>query len=301
MEDFINRWFYDPVIGKIIPALIALLIVVAFVRILHRLPGRFIQDSSARYRARKIITFWGYIMAIIVLITIFTDKLGGLHVALGVAGAGVAFSLQEVIMSTAGWSAITFANFYKTGDRIQLGAIKGDVINIGIIRTTLMEIGQWVNGDLYNGRVVRMANSFVFKEPVFNYSSYFPFLWDEITLPIKYGSDYLFAKEIIFKTARDLLIEYAKDAEKSWEKIVDKFMIENANVEPPVTIEANENWMTFTIRYVVDYKKRRSTKTQLFVAILKAIENSEGKVNIASTSMEINPAKAQLKDSDEIH
>ncbi|MBN1798381.1 MAG: mechanosensitive ion channel family protein [Spirochaetales bacterium] len=71
----------------------------------------------------------------------------------------------------------------------QLGGIKGDVIDISILRTTLMEIGNWVDGDLYNGRVVRIANSFVFKEPVFNYSGDFPFLWDELTLPIRYGSD----------------------------------------------------------------------------------------------------------------
>lgn len=291
MEEFVNRWLYDPVVGKLIAAIVALLIVVVIVRILHRLPGRYIQDSNARYKARKLITFLGYIISVIVMITIFSDKLGGLHVALGVAGAGIAFSLQEVILSIAGWFAITFANFYKTGDRVQLGGIKGDVIDIGILRTTLMEIGQWVDGDMYNGRVVRMANSFVFKEPVFNYSAYFPFLWDEITIPIKYGSDYLYAKEILFKTASDLLIEYAKGAEKSWEKIVNKFMIENANVEPAVTMAANENWITFTIRYAVDYKKRRSTKTQLFIAILKAIEKSEGKVSIASTSMEINLLK----------
>jgi hypothetical protein len=47
-----------------------------------------------------------------------------------------------------------------------------------------MECGQWVNSDLYNGRIVRIANSFVFKEPVFNYSADFPFLWDEVTVPV---------------------------------------------------------------------------------------------------------------------
>jgi len=74
--------------------------------------------------------------------------------------------------------------------RIQLEGIRGDVIDIGILRTTLMECGDWVKGDNYNGRIVRIANSFVFKEPVFNYSGDFPFLWDKIMIPIKYGSDY---------------------------------------------------------------------------------------------------------------
>ncbi|MCB0784290.1 MAG: mechanosensitive ion channel, partial [Flavobacteriales bacterium] len=75
------------------------------------------------------------------------------------------------------------------GDRVQLGGIKGDVIDIGVLRTTLMELGEWVDGDLYNGRMVLVANSFVFKEPVFNYSADFPFLWDELKVPVQYGAD----------------------------------------------------------------------------------------------------------------
>ena len=70
---------------------------------------------------------------------------------IGVAGAGIAFALQEIIASFAGWFAIALSNFYRTGDRVQLGGIKGDVIDIGVLRTTLMEVGEWVKGDLYTG------------------------------------------------------------------------------------------------------------------------------------------------------
>jgi small-conductance mechanosensitive channel len=74
------------------------------------------------------------------------------------------------------------------GDRVQLGGIKGDVMDIGVLRTTIMETGQWVDGDLYNGRIVLIANSYVLKS--LYYSGDFPFLWDEIKIPIQYGSDY---------------------------------------------------------------------------------------------------------------
>jgi small-conductance mechanosensitive channel len=83
-----------------------------------------------------------------------------------------------------------FGSFYRTGNRVQLGGIKGDVMDIGVLRTTIMETGQWVDGYLYNGRLVLVANSFVLKEAVFNYSSDFPFLWDEIQISIQYGSNY---------------------------------------------------------------------------------------------------------------
>lgn len=80
---------------------------------------------------------------------------------------------------------------------MQLSGIKGDEMDVNALRTTLIETGQWVDGDLYNGRIVRIANSFVFKEPVFNYSGDFPFLWDEIKIPVQFGFDYDKLKELL--------------------------------------------------------------------------------------------------------
>ncbi len=122
------------------------------------------------------------------------------------------------------------------------------VENIGVLRSTLMETGQWVNADLYNGCIVRVANSFVFKEPVFNYSGDFPFLWDEITVPVKYGSDYKLARKILQKIANDALCGLVPDVKKTWHEIVIKYRIEDARVEPAGTLIANDNWMEFTTR-----------------------------------------------------
>lgn len=99
--------------------------------------------------------------------------------------------------------------------RVQLGGIKGDVIDVSILRTTIMEMGEWVKGDQYNGRIVRIANSFVFKEPVYNYSADFPFVWDDIDVPIKYGSDHNLAWKIISTTANETVGEYVEYAQKS--------------------------------------------------------------------------------------
>lgn len=287
MKEFTDKWIYDPMIGNIVAATIGILIVVTIVRLLQRTVSARLKDTDSRYRVRKFISFAGYILGIIVLVTAFSDKLSGLTVAFGVAGAGIAFALQEVIASVAGWFAISFANFYKTGDRVQLGGIKGDVIDIGILRTTVMEIGGWVNGDLYNGRVVRIANSFVFKEPVFNYSGDFPFLWDEIKIPIKYGSDYQLAKKIIEQTSITIVGDYKTQAAMAWEKMVKNFKIENASVDPMVSVTFNDNWVDFTVRYVVDFKNRRSIKTSLYLALLEQIEKSGDQILIGIASLEI--------------
>jgi small-conductance mechanosensitive channel len=287
MNEFVNKWLLDPTVGKLVTAVLAILILIALIKFFQKTLSKKIKDTDTRYRVRKSISFFGYVVAIFVLTIVFSDKLGGLTVALGVAGAGIAFALQEVIASFAGWFAISFAKFYKPGDRVQLGGIKGDVIDIGILRTTLMEVGQWVNGDLYNGRVVRIANSFVFKEPVFNYSGDFPFLWDEITIPIKYGSDYKFARELFTKISNELLGDFASRAKNAWDELVNKFLIENASVEPMITMIANDNWIEFTIRYVVDYKSRRTSKDKLFMRILEEVDKNSEKIGLASATFQL--------------
>jgi small-conductance mechanosensitive channel len=287
MEEHLKYWLFDPNVGKLVAALIGLCIVYVLSRVSQRTVGRYVTEVNARYRARKFVTFLGYLVSAGVVLTIFSDRLGGLTVAFGVAGAGVAFALQEVIASVAGWVAISFGNFYSPGDRVQLGGIKGDVIDVGMFRTTLMEVGQWVKGDLYNGRIVRIANSFVFKEPVFNYSADFPFLWDEIALPVRYGSDWKLAKELLERVVDEICRDYALESLDAWKGAVKKYMLEDAKVEPMVTLVANDNWLEFTARYVVDYRRRRWVKDRLFTRILEEVDKSDNRIRLASATFEL--------------
>jgi small-conductance mechanosensitive channel len=163
----------------------------------------------------------------------------------------------------------------------------GDVIDISILRTTVMEIGAWVKADLYNGRIVRIANSFVFKEPVYNYSGDFPFVWDEIVIPVKYGSDHHLAREILQRVAQEVVGEYSPLAQTHLKQMVHKYLIEDAKVEPAVTLVATDNWIEFTLRYVVDYKYRRGKRDQLFTHILDEFLGTEGRVAFASTTVHL--------------
>lgn len=260
---------------------------------LRRLAIRTIDDVSARYKARKAIGYAGYFLFLIVLLGLLSARIAQFSVVIGAIGAGVAFALQEVIASIAGWVALQFGGFYKPGDRVQLGGIRGDVIDIGVLRTTLMEIGGWVDGDQYNGRMVRIANSFVFKEPVFNYSGAFPFLWDEFTLPVRYGSDWKLAQTLIEDAVRAQVENYTRKSEQLWQHVARSFMLEEARVDPAVTLTATDNWIAFNVRYIVDYKARRSTRDAIMRTLLEAIDATQGKVRLASTTIELVSPAAQ--------
>ena len=287
MEEQIKRWLFDPILGKVLAALIGVGIVYGISRVMQRSIGRYVKDSDTRYRVRKFITFLGYLVAFGVVATIFSDRLAGLTVAFGVAGAGIAFALQEVIASVAGWVAASFGGFYSPGDRVQLGGIKGDVIDVGVLRTTLMEVGQWVNGDLYNGRIVRVANSFIFKEPVYNYSADFPFLWDELTLPVRYGSNWEYTRKVLEQVVREICGDYAVESLAAWQTAVTKYRLEDAQIEPMITLVANDNWIEFTARYIVDYRKRRFVKDRLFTRFLEEVDKSKNQIRLASATFEL--------------
>ncbi len=212
---------------------------------------------------------------------------------LGLIGAAITFALQEVVLSFAGWLGIFFGKFYFFGDRIKLGNIVGDVIDIGFFRTTLLECGDWVDGDLYNGRIVRIANSFVFKEPVYNYNSDFKFLWDEIKLSLTHESDYEEAQKIIDKTIKKISIIDDEDSDKSvideWNKITNKYFVEPAETNPLVSfsLAVDRNAIEFTIRYIVDYKKRRITKNKILNEILFQLKESGIKASMAKIPLDI--------------
>lgn len=194
------------------PAVIAMLVVlgiVILVRLINYGLSRLIRDADARYGLRKAVTLFGAVAAFLAAIAILSDSLPAVGITVGVIGAALAFGLQEVLMSVAGWTSISGSGLYRIGDRVELGGVKGDVIDIGILRTTLMEMGEWVQGDLYDGRMVRITNAAVFKEPVVNYSGEFPFLWDEIQIPIHHRSDHVLARQMISDVAAQVIGGYA--------------------------------------------------------------------------------------------
>ncbi|NND32387.1 MAG: mechanosensitive ion channel [Saprospiraceae bacterium] len=256
--------------------------------LIRRWINKVVKDNTNRYNARKFSVFLSYFLIIILAIVAFSGKVQYFGITIGLLSAGLAFALQEVVLSVAGWLAILSSNLYKPGDRIEINGIKGDVIDIGVTRTTLMEIGEWVKSDNYSGRIVQISNAFVFKGAVHNYSSDFPFVWDEIDIPVKYGSDLFLAKETIRKSASEILAGYANFAGDQWKHMVNKYLIEDAIVKPTLTLKLTDNWIEYNLRYVVDYRRRRVVKDQLYEAIAAGIEMHRDKIAMASATIEIS-------------
>src|ERR1700690_3990385 len=243
-------------LGKCVAAVVGILFIQGTFRVLEQtLPRRF-GRADARYKVRKFVVFCGYLAILLFLAILFEDRLGRLSFALGVAGAGVAVALQDVLASIAGAFSIGFSKLYTVGDRVQIGHIRGDVIDIGLLRTTLMETGNWVSKDLYNGRIVRIPNSTVLRGSVFNFSQGFRFIWDEIKVVLTGTSDSQLAREMLLRVAKEAIGEYLLKAQTSWKAMSDNYRSANPPLEPTVALVVSSGSLEFTVSYVVDYTKR---------------------------------------------
>lgn len=278
----------QPLVVKIMRLLIWLFIILVSIGFLRKLLKRRIDDLSIRYKAQKGIEIVGYILIILLFLISFTaDSVKDYTIIIGLFTAGITFTLQELILSIAGSFYIFFVRVYKPGDRIEINGIKGDVIDIDSIYTTIMEIGEWVSSDNYSGRIVKISNAFVFKGPIKNYSMDFPFVWDELNILITYGSDVALAKKLVLDAANARLSDFVTNSKAEWSAMVERYYIENATLDPTVAVRLTDNWIELNLRYITDYKRRRLTKHELFEVMEKTILDTNGAINLASTTLQL--------------
>ena len=286
--DFIWEWLREhPSAEVFLKYLVWLALIIGLIQYLRRMIRRKVTDSNTRYKSQKIVEVFGYLLLVVISISYFTGNIKDIALAVGLFTAGVTITLQELILSIAGSVFIFLVKVYQPGDRIEINGIKGDVIDVDGMYTTMMEIGEWVSSDNYSGRIVKLSNAFVFRGPVYNYSREFPFIWDEFDLPIRYGSDVELAKKIVLEIARAELSTYVRESVKHWKSVVGRYYVENAMVEPTLAITLTDNWIRFNLRYIVDYKKRRYMAHLLHDLIRKEVDKTNGKVQLASTTVEV--------------
>jgi small-conductance mechanosensitive channel len=271
-------------IAKLIYSILGVVLIRSAFRLLERtLPPHF-GYGDQRYHVRKMVTAAAYIIIFTFITILFADRLKHVGFAVGVMGAGVVVALQDVIASLGGFIAIGFSNLYRVGDRIQVNETKGDVVDISVLRTTVMETGNWVSGDLYNGRIVRIPNSVVLKGLVFNYSQGFRFVWDEIKIQLTCGSDHQHTREMLLRVTKETVSDYLVEAQRSWKWVTENYRIESPLLEPMVTLQASGGPLEFALSYIVDYTKRTTVKDQLFTKIVDEIASSKGRMEWASSS-----------------
>ncbi|MEN6609455.1 MAG: mechanosensitive ion channel domain-containing protein [Methanoregulaceae archaeon] len=248
-------------------------------------PGRLmrhqIADDKTRYTVSKVLSIIGLMLIIGAAIRIWIPDPGTLIISFGLIGAGIAIALQDVFRNLAGSVIIILNRTYTIGDRVEIDGNFGDVMDIGIMTTTLMEIQGWVNGDQATGRLTVIPNGKAINTPIHNYEKDHSFIWDEIQVPISYESDWRRAREIILSIVKPLVTDVTRLAETEIEKLGEKYYLPRRDIEPAVYIGLTDNWVSLSVRYVVNVRDRRILRARISQAILEEFEKDE-QITIAS-------------------
>jgi len=263
---------------------------------LSRLLQRGLGGERARFWTRQAINLAFAVMLLLGVLSIWFDDPTRLATGVGLVAAGLAFALQKVITAVAGYVVILRGDTFNVGDRITMGGVRGDVIALGFIKTTIMEMGQppsvqgadppqWVRSRQYTGRVVTVTNDKVFDEAVYNYTRDFPYLWEEMILPIAYRDDRHAAEQILLAAARRHTIAANELPAEAFEKMQRKYFVRGTDLEPKVYWRLTDNWLELTVRYLTGVYGARDVKDAMSREVLSELD--EAGIGLASATFEV--------------
>ncbi len=264
-------YFNSPVFTKLLWSAIVL----GFVYLLLYFVRRFINSLKIEIRKkheyRKRSSYIATLLYIIILIPLWAGSMQNWATVLSVMGAGIALALHEVLLNMAGWVYIIIRRPYITGDRIELGDIRGDVIDIQLFQTTLLEIGNWVDGDQSTGRVVHLPHGQIFKNSLFNYTKGFEYIWNELSVMVTFESNWEKAKKIALKCGEEESREIQENVQKKIDRMSREYLIYYKKLTPIVYTKIEDSGVKITLRYLTDAKKRRGGEDTISRKILTKI------------------------------
>ncbi|MBN2414263.1 mechanosensitive ion channel [bacterium] len=261
----------DPMMKKLYASLFILAIIYVILFFVRRIINAMHISLELRHEYRKRTTYAGGVIYILLLIPIWAVSGSQWTTIISVMGAGVALALHEVLLNLAGWMYILVRRPYKTGDRIELGNVRGDVIDIRLFQTSLLEIGNWVDGDQSTGRLVHMPHGQIFRNPLFNYTKGFEYIWHEISILVTYESNWEAAEKILLECGETQSKAIQDQVKKKIAHMAREYLIYYRTFTPYVYIKTEESGVQLTLRYLTEAKKRRSGQDIISREIVKRI------------------------------
>ena len=173
---------------------------------------------------------------------------------------------------------------------------RGDVVALGFIQTTIMEMGQppktdstdqefWVKSRQFTGRIVTVSNAQIFETPIYNYTRHFPYNWDEISLPVPYDSDDQLAEKIMLEAAGNHCVDAEAILPAARYELEHKFGITPLDLKPSTYYRMTDNWIEVTVRFLLGTHNIRAAKDKIYRDILSAFR--EHGLGVASGTYQI--------------
>lgn len=253
-----------------------LLIVVGYVayRVLARRIGDQVADAERRHRYRKRVRYTVGTMVLLVLIVLFIDRIRELGTLLGFVGAGVAIALREYLASVLAWFYILTQRNIVLGSRIEIGSARGDVIDIGLFKLTLVEVRGEGLGEQSSGRLITVPNYKVLIDPVYLFSSAAPYVWDEMDFLLTRESDWERARDLVEQVGREVTAPHQAEVTAGFRRLGDRYAFRPGITTPIVYVSIAESGVELKLRYLTHVRQRRTSRDEISRRVLRLLKDN---------------------------
>lgn len=279
LEEMMNN-IQDPneFSGKIGMSVVLLLLLIGLEWLFHQLWRKIIENVKTLNIAGTITRFLLRFLFLISLTRLWLNALDTLLIVLIFIGVGLSLAIKGLISNVAGWFLIVNKHHFRMYDRIEIGNVKGEIISVGILYFTLMEISHWFDAEAPTGRTVKIPNSKILTEAVYNYNEMTPFVWKEISYNLAFESNWQLAQKIIAAS----LLNYYENFEKEYladelfkKAVMKKMQLFDGELKPVQIVDVTKDGIVLKVRYIVYYTEGTYVATQLHQEILQAFQTEK--------------------------
>ena len=244
---------------------IILLFVLGLVKVLlQRVVSRRTQNSILRDDWRRAVNYAVFFAGLLALGWVWFADYQTFSLFLGLTSAGLIITLKDIIVSVAGWIFIIVRKPFEIGQRIEIGEHAGDVVELGVLEFSLMEVANWPGSDQSTGRMLNIPNSRVFSEPIANFNKGLDHIWDEISFTVTFESNWEKAKEILKNVAR----QTAEQAIKTSRVGRQNMNICYLSTKSEVFTSIKPNGIEISLRFMCEPREKRVVENGIWEEIL---------------------------------
>jgi small-conductance mechanosensitive channel len=224
------------------------------------------------FLARRAATYLLVVLLIGVLVAFFLEDLKAIATVMGIVGAAVVIALQDMCSAFAGWFAIVASRKIRVGDRVEIDGVRGEVLDIQILRTTLEELNNWLGVNAPTGRTVIIPNSFIFRSHVFNYSRIHPYIWGKLDVQVTFETPLAKAYDTLVGILREECSAEYKAAAEAGKKMIRQYGADHASYEPCIHIYLEASGITLRMLYPTHYTQESGTRDRLLKRVVEAFD-----------------------------
>jgi small-conductance mechanosensitive channel len=234
--------------------------------------GRLHLDRRQLETLRTVTTVVLQVLAVLFIALVIIGPPSQLGVFLGLAGAGLTVALKDFIVAFVGWLVLMGKNGIRLGDWVEINGVAGEVVELGIFHTVLLETGNWTDSGHPTGRRVTFTNSFAIEGHYFNFSTTGQWLWDELRIVVPAGQDLYAVVEQINRKVKEATEVHAREAEEEWQRAAPSRKLTGLTAEPALNVKPVIGGTEISLRYIVRANDRFRLRAMLYQAAVDLLE-----------------------------